>query len=168
MSMRRVADAVGITPMAIYTHYPGRDALLRALADAAFAELASKWARPSTDGDWASEIQDLLTSFLDFALGEPHLFGFLFVEMWEQGRRFPTDFAEGGSATFVQVVELVERGMRQGALRADDAAEVALSLTAHTQRLVQLYLSGAIDLPESEFRALCTRATGRILDGLRA
>lgn len=98
VSMRRVADAVGITPMAIYTHYPGRDALLRALADAAFTELASKWARPSTDGDWASELQDLLTSFLEFALGKPHLFSFLFVEMWEQGRRFPTDFAEGTHA----------------------------------------------------------------------
>jgi hypothetical protein len=88
--------------------------------------------------------------------------------MWEQGRRFPEDFRDGGSPTFGQVVEAVERGMLQGLLQRDDALEVALSLTGHTQRLVQLYLGGRIDLPERDFRALCTRATGRILNGLKA
>jgi hypothetical protein len=110
----------------------------------------------------------LLEDFLDFALGDPHLYTFLFTEMWEQGRRFPEDFRDGGSPTFGQVVEAVERGVLQGLLKRDDALEVALSLTGHTQRLVQLYLGGRIDLPERDFRALCARATGRILNGLKA
>jgi AcrR family transcriptional regulator len=166
--MRRVAAAVGITPMAIYTHYPSRDALLRAVADAAFAELAGNWAKGSVSGDWEAGVFGLLEDFLDFALGDPHLYTFLFTEMWEQGRRFPEDFRDGGSPTFGQVVEAVERGMLQGLLKRDDALEVALSLTGHTQRLVQLYLGGRIDLPERDFRALCARATGRILNGLKA
>ncbi|HEV7935394.1 MAG TPA: TetR/AcrR family transcriptional regulator [Actinomadura sp.] len=168
VSMRRVAAAVGITPMAIYTHYPSRDALLRAVADAAFAELAGKWAKGPVSGDWEAGVFGLLEDFLDFALGDPHLYTFLFTEMWEQGRRFPEDFRDGGSPTFGQVVEAVERGMLQGLLKRDDALEVALSLTGHTQRLVQLYLGGRIDLPERDFRALCARATGRILNGLKA
>ncbi|MGW6493881.1 helix-turn-helix domain-containing protein [Nonomuraea angiospora] len=32
VSMRRVGDAVGVTAMAIYRHFPSRDALLRAAA----------------------------------------------------------------------------------------------------------------------------------------
>ena len=40
--MRRVAKAVGITPMAIYRHYPDRAALLNALADEGFEELAAR------------------------------------------------------------------------------------------------------------------------------
>src|SRR5215831_10713288 len=41
VTMRRVGDAVGITAMAIYRHYPDRAALLNAVADQGFAELAA-------------------------------------------------------------------------------------------------------------------------------
>ena len=45
VTMRRVAKAVGITPMAIYRHYADRTALLNALADEGFEELAAQLAR---------------------------------------------------------------------------------------------------------------------------
>jgi AcrR family transcriptional regulator len=40
VSMRRVASAVGITPMAIYRHFPNREALLRAVAARGWATLS--------------------------------------------------------------------------------------------------------------------------------
>src|SRR5271156_1743881 len=42
VTMRRVAAAVGVTPMAIYRHYPDRASLLNALADKGFQELAAR------------------------------------------------------------------------------------------------------------------------------
>ena len=50
MTMRRVATAVGITPMALYRHYPNRDGLLNALADVGFVELSAKLASRAADG----------------------------------------------------------------------------------------------------------------------
>ena len=41
--MRRVADAVGITPMAIYRHFPNRAALLKRISDDSFHEIAHHW-----------------------------------------------------------------------------------------------------------------------------
>ena len=41
VSMRRVAEAVGITPMAIYHHFPSREALLNTITDREFAKLLS-------------------------------------------------------------------------------------------------------------------------------
>ena len=43
VTMRRVASAVGITPMALYRHYPNRGGLLNALSDEGFVELAAKY-----------------------------------------------------------------------------------------------------------------------------
>ena len=39
VTMRRVARAVGITPMAIYYHFPNREALLKAITDEEFQKL---------------------------------------------------------------------------------------------------------------------------------
>lgn len=41
VTMRAVAKAVGITPMALYRHFPDRDGLLNAIADQGFAEFAA-------------------------------------------------------------------------------------------------------------------------------
>lgn len=168
VTMRRVADAVGVTAMAIYKHYPNRQALLRAVVDRTFQDLGAGWGRRAAGGDWESLVFGLLEDFLDFALGAPHLYTYLMTEQREHARRFPDDFAGGGSPAFTHLVALVEEGMRDGRLRQDDPLEVTLALTSAVQGLVQLYLGGRIGLPEKEFRALCHRTGRRILDGIEA
>ncbi|MFB9630924.1 TetR/AcrR family transcriptional regulator [Nonomuraea helvata] len=166
VTMRRVADMVGVSPMATYKHYPSRQALLDAVAERAFRELAEGWGTRVTGGSWEDRAFGLMEDFLDFALGRPHLYGFLMTERRPQARRFPDGFEDGGSP-FSMLVVLVEEGMREGLLRKDDPLEVTLALTSSVQGLVQLYLGGRIGLEEDGFRGLCERTARRIFDGIR-
>jgi AcrR family transcriptional regulator len=168
VSMRRVGDAVGITAMAIYRHYPNREALLRAVADRSARELAEAWTRRSPSGGLEDRMSAALDDFLDFALGSPHLYRFLTSDAWSGARRFPEDFRDGQGPPFSVVTALVEEGMRTGLLREDDPLETTLVVTSCAQGLVQQYLSGRIGMSEPAFRALCHRATWRIVNGLRA
>ncbi|MEV6151295.1 TetR/AcrR family transcriptional regulator [Nonomuraea sp. NPDC052129] len=168
VSMRRVGEAVGVTAMAIYRHYPNREALLRAVATASGRELAEQWERLPPAGPLEERIDILLDGFLDFALGRPHLYTFLMSDAWAQARRFPEDFRDGQGPPFTVIVEAVEDGMRTGMLRRDDPLEVALTVTSSMQGLIHQYLSGRIAVDEAGFRALCHRAMWRIIDGLRA
>jgi AcrR family transcriptional regulator len=168
VSMRRVGEAVGVTAMAIYRHYPNREALLRAVATASGRELAEQWERLPPDGPLEERIDVLLDGFLDFALGRPHLYTFLMSDAWAQARRFPEDFRAGQGPPFTVIVELVEDGMRTGLLRRDDPLEVALTITSSAQGLIHQYLSGRVAMDEPGFRALCHRSMWRIIDGLRA
>lgn len=43
LSMRRVADSIGMTAMAIHRHYPNRDTLAQKIADDTFAEITASW-----------------------------------------------------------------------------------------------------------------------------
>jgi hypothetical protein len=52
-------------------------------------------------------------------------------------------------------------------LKADDPLEVTLAITMSVVGLVQLYHGGRVNLSEQDFRELCRRTTGRILDGVR-
>src|SRR4051812_10844525 len=130
VSMRRVADVVGVTAAAIYKHYPNRQTLLQAVADAAFRDLAKAWGTRVAGGDWETRMFGLMHDFLDFALGSPHLYTFLMTDQREQARHFPDDFKGGGSPAFERIVAIVEEGMAAGILRGDVPLEAALALTS--------------------------------------
>jgi AcrR family transcriptional regulator len=166
VSMRRVAAAVGITPMAIYRHFADRDALLRAVADDLGAHLRELWVAPDPSAETETLLREQLRRFLDFALGQPRLYRFLMIDGWTRARRYPQDFGRSEGPAFARVVELVASLMERGVWRSDDPLEVALTLTSQTQGLVQLYLSGRMDMSENDFRALCERAMWRMVHGV--
>jgi AcrR family transcriptional regulator len=167
VTMRRVAADAGVTTMATYRHYPNREALLRAVVDAAVADLTKDWGTRTNARTFDDRLDGLTDDFLDFALGKPHLYTFVVAERREEVRQFPEDFRTGGTPTFGPVFEAVEQGIRDGALRPDDPLEVTLAITMPAMGLVQLYHGGRINLSEQDFRALCKRTIGRVLDGLR-
>ena len=168
VSMRQVADLVGVTPMTIYRHFANRDELLRSVADECLVELAARSAgRPPPDDldRWAGK---LLEEHLDFALREPHLYDLVFTQARPGARQFPADFRAGHSPTLNLVAEGIDHGARHGSFRPDtDTWEVTLTIAALLHGLVALYRGGRIGLSEAEFRVLCHRTTQRIIDGIR-
>ncbi|HEX4225074.1 MAG TPA: TetR/AcrR family transcriptional regulator, partial [Pseudonocardiaceae bacterium] len=142
VSMRRIATKVGITPMAIYRHFENRESLLDTIADLSFADLAGKWAEPDLENVTREAFPALLARsvnrHLDFALGQPNLYFFLFTEHRDQARRFPEDFADGKSPTFNLLISSINAAIRVGLLPADEPVlPLALILAAELHGLVQ-------------------------------
>src|SRR5262249_47797582 len=133
VTMRRVAAAVGLTPMATYRHYSNREELLRSVADAAFADLTGRWGRRGTGPGMGSRVEGPLGYRLGFALGTPHLYTFLLTDRRKDARRYPDDFRAGESPTFEPLRGPVEQWMAEGLLREDDPVEVSLALTSSIQ-----------------------------------
>src|SRR5271168_4945361 len=80
VTMRRVATAVGITPMAIYRHFADRDGLLNALADEGFTELAGLLRGKKLSGGVGQRLTQLGEIYLEHALGNPRLFELMFLK----------------------------------------------------------------------------------------
>jgi AcrR family transcriptional regulator len=167
VTMRRVAKAVGITPMALYRHFADREGLLTALADAGFAELAARVAKAHAAGKPEKQLMRNLDVFLDFGLKKPRLFELMFLTRRESARQFPGDFRAGRSPTARFAAAALEAGMEQGIFRRDDVWEITFETGALLQGLVMLYVGGRVGMAEREFRALCHRAFGRYLHGIR-
>src|SRR5436853_597228 len=79
VTMRRVAGATGITAMAIYRHYPDRAALLNALADEGFVELAETFRRARMPARIEARLFRMADLYLDHALAHPRLFELMFL-----------------------------------------------------------------------------------------
>ncbi|MFC3550222.1 TetR/AcrR family transcriptional regulator [Lysobacter cavernae] len=168
VTMRRVADAVGITPMAIYRHFGNREALLKRISDDSFDTISRHWLARNQGGDALSRVIALQRIYLDYALAHPHLFDHAFSMRRADARRYPQDFHAGLSPTLTVAADAVADAMQAGQLRQDDAWDVAMTLWAHTHGLIALYRAGRFSYDDTQFRQLYDASLQRLLQGLKA
>jgi AcrR family transcriptional regulator len=168
VSMRRVAQAVGITPMAIYHHFPSREALLTTITDREFAKLLSHIQAHPLRGSVEARLIAVMEGYVDYAFAQPRVFDFVFSRIRPGARQFPKDFRARRSPTLNPVADMLAAEMEKGFLKKDDVWEVAFALWAHVHGYVMLYRGGRIGLSEKEFRKLLHRSLRRFLHGLKA
>ena len=166
VSMRRVAKAAGVTAMAIYHHFPSREALLSAVVDSEFERLVDFFTPPNGKRSFETTMIHMMDGYIDYALAHPRIFDYVFASPRPGARRFPGDFRARRSPTLNVVADIVCSGMKLGKLRRDDAWEIAMGLWAHVHGYVALWRAGRFDLSEDEFRKLVHRSLRRLLHGL--
>lgn len=69
-SMRRLAAALGVDPMAIYHYLPGKEAVLEGITQLAFSELRVE---PCAEGDWRDQVRAFARGYRDLVRTHPHL-----------------------------------------------------------------------------------------------
>jgi len=169
VSMRKIAERVGVTAMAIYRHFPDREALLNALADQGFAELSKAQLTGIAPGPVLDRMAAGLEIFLDFGIDHPRLFELMFLSKRPGARQFPHDFEAGDSPTASLFADMVRQGMEEGLFReGEDIWEITFETGALMQGMLMLYVGGRIDLDADGFRALVRRSMRRYVDGIRA
>src|SRR5215469_3175345 len=117
VSMRRVADSVGITPMAIYHHFPNRDALLNTITNQEFATFLSYIERRPLRGSPEAQLISAMEAYIDYAFDRPRIFDYVFAEPRPGARRYPDDFRARRSPTLNPIADAVSAAMRAGLLR---------------------------------------------------
>jgi AcrR family transcriptional regulator len=88
MSMRHIAAELGCDPMALYRHFPDRQALLDAVADLALADAPD----PDPDASWEDRVRTLLTGMRSAALEHPGIAPHIAARppLQDNGRRLGT------------------------------------------------------------------------------
>ena len=164
LGVRAVAAAVGVTPMAIYRHYPGKNGLLDAVAADAFAAWERRIAavRGSTPMAW---IENAALAYLDFALRSPRRFEAAFLLRTNVARRFPADFANARSPAGTVLLERIEEAVAAGTLSGARPLDIAIALWASAHGLIMLHRARRFMLDEKAFRTLYADTIRRTLAG---
>jgi AcrR family transcriptional regulator len=165
LSMRRIAGAVGITPMAIYRHYADKEALKNALMLDGMAawETRVKAIMTRAPLEW---LEQLGVAFLEFALTEPRRYEAAFLLKASAARQFPRDIEEGRSPALRSTIARITQAQASGLLIPAPPVQMALHLAALMQGLVSMYRAGRFT-EEAEFRAAYRRALRHCLDSFR-
>jgi AcrR family transcriptional regulator len=166
VSMRRVAKEVGITAMAIYHHFPSREALLDAVVDSEFEQLVGFFSRSNGKRSFEAAMIHIMDGYIEYALAHPRIFDYVFSMPRPNARRFPDDFRARRSPTLNITADIVSSWMKLGKLKRDDLWEIAMELWAHAHGYLALWRAGRFHLSENEFRRVVHRSFRRLLYGL--
>ena len=165
VSMRKVAAAAGITAMAIYRHYPDKDALL----DALMLDGMEAWearARSLQTGEPIGWLERLLLAFADFALDEPRRYEAAFLLPARRARRYPVDFELGRSPVVNLMYARIDEAKTLGLIDGTPTAEIVLGLAALAQGMVSMHRAGRF-AGDPEFRAAYAVVSRRALLSFR-
>ncbi len=165
LTIRKVAQCAGLSPMAMYRHYADKEALLDALMEDGLAAW-EKRARAINAKDPMDWLEALGEAYLDFALDQPHRFDAAFFLPAPKARQYPDDFVVGRSPVVAMAMVRIDQAKAEGKLGDKPALEVALALSAFVQGFVSMHRANRFSSDE-QFRALYRTALRHLLDSFK-
>lgn len=142
VSVRAIADAVGVTPPALYLHFDDKDDLFFAVCERRFADF-EQVLRDAIAGvdDPVERLRAMGRAYVRYGVerGEHYVIIFGPDSQHAVGERSIADSA--GMRAFGLLVESVGQAMAVGALREDDAWLTAMTIWSAVHGAVMLQLS---------------------------
>ena len=176
LTLRRVADEVGTSTMAIYTHFGGMDELRRAVRREGYLRLTTQIGLVQETSDPVADLATLGGVYYENAIRNPHLYRVMFMEQ-------PLDEADAatGSGTYESLVRAMRRCVEAGRFDRADPLELAREFWALGHGMIALQLAHLVS-PEAARRCLAglsvklfrangdddERAMASFMEGLRA
>ncbi len=166
VSMRRVAERVGVSAPAIYRHFRNKDELLSEIVVEGLRILEG-CLRPGLDASSPYErLLSMADGYLGFAIEQPRYFDFAFMIPSLKVEQIPAEIEKRNWRTFRLAIEQVVACMEQGVLRRDDPLETAITIWAEVHGLITLFRTGRLAMDDQQFRPVYRRAVRRVLHGL--
>ena len=137
LTMRSVAEAVGVKGPSLYKRFPDREALLRAVADSVVADLSRTMATATATDDPAADVHAAVLAYRAFVRRNPNGYRLLFTELPSGASPDPAILAALG--------EPLVRAMA-GIAGESRSLEAARTVVAWAHGFVSMELSGAFRL----------------------
>lgn len=141
VSIRAVADAVGLTPPAIYRHFEDKHHLLFEVCNRQFLRMAEEVARTAPAGDDPlAAIAAAARAYARFGLENPEHYRVMFMGHADHTPEMYADEKVLETGSFGYVVQLAQAAIDAGLLRPelDDATRLAHTLWATVHGIVSL------------------------------
>jgi AcrR family transcriptional regulator len=164
LSLRELARDVGVSQGAPRRHFPDRQALLDALAEAGFERLGAEL-RSAADGageEFQARLRATAAAYVRFATRDAELLELMFAG---KHREQSGALHEAADRAFAVILELIEQGQAEGALERGEPERVGLVLFATIQGIAALVTGGIVQAGQLD--ELLADATGYFLRGSR-
>ena len=143
VSIRAIADAVGVSPPSIYLHFPDKETLVFAVCERQFESLdAFLEAEAALATDPVDELARRGAAYVRFGVEHPEAYRIMFMGRSTNVDRQIDTVEKAGTTAFDHHVAAVQRALDAGALRDDvDARQAAIFLWTGVHGITSLLIS---------------------------
>jgi AcrR family transcriptional regulator len=159
VTMRAVAERVGVTATALYRHFADKDTLLREVVGEGSRLLGSHLFRALEAPTPLARLRSTADAYLDFALAQPQAYRALF-DAPQDDDTSPVALQQGAVRRFLR--DRVREAMEAGDLAEGDPDGTALTLWALVHGLASLHFAGIARIEWARERVLTN-----LIDGIR-
>jgi AcrR family transcriptional regulator len=171
LSMRKVADRVGVSATALYRHFDRKETLLMEVCRTGFERFTSYLLRGLAGSTPRERLRLSGEGYVRFALDNPAYYRIMFMASRDDFgfAELPAQSSETMTRSFHLLVDRVRECQDAGLLRAGDPAELAVLIWSASHGLVSLYLCGQLGPLQGDdegFVRFFLRARSQQLEGL--
>ena len=144
VSIRAVADRVGVTPPSIYLHYADKDALLDAVCVEAFTDMHEAMAKAGAGAqeDPVAALAAQGRAYIAFARSRPEHYRLMFMRRPGHDLEMPTEAEITATAGLSSVIDTLRVAQNKGVIDAkDDPVRVALTLWSAVHGVAALLIA---------------------------
>jgi AcrR family transcriptional regulator len=145
LSLRKVAQRVGVSHNAPYSHFPDKQSLIAAISTEGFNQLYMELdaAVLANAMDPKKQLQQGALAYVRFALNNTDTFKIMFSGVLEKEKEYPA-FVEISHKTFQRVVDVVRACQDASLLRSTSSEMMAVTAWGQVHGIVSLALEGQI------------------------
>ncbi len=171
VSMRKVAERVGVTATTIYRHYASKTVLLQHVVAEGF-KVFSAYLQEALQGESPLDRLRLTgEAYARFAVEHPQFYKVMFLSAhdFDLSDEFAQSLERRNMATLQFMLDRIRECMDAGVLRRDDPEKVALSIWTMSHGIMSLYLAGSRFIPDAKALDRLRRELNlRLFQGLKA
>ena len=140
-TIRKIADAVGLSSTALYMHFPDKGAILHEICRNAFERLREgQQAIVASDTPPEVRLRRVLEAYIDFGFANPNAYRLIYLTRPDEAQHAQAASQEVGIELFRSFEVLVEAAEAEGRLRGG-ARETARTLWAGVHGVVSLMIT---------------------------
>lgn len=176
LSIRKIAEQLGVSHNAPYMHFANKDSLVDAVIAYGFTKLQDNIAQsganePITRKNWKKRMKLGFSAYIDFARDRPGLYALMHVprggrSAFSDPDQLRDDADRSGVAALNGLAAALETGQKLGEVRDGDAEELALWVWATLHGLASLTSERRLAFRERSPDIVADVVLNRLLDAL--
>ena len=169
--LREATRRAGVTARAAYRHFADREELVRAVAQAALAEMARTIEqKQSRVDDGRAMLRGVGEGYVEFALAEPGWFDVAFFAMGDMLNTTAAESAgDAGRSPYQQLEAALARLVDEGLLAPDRVGDAAITCWSGVHGFATLTARGPLQgLPREVVDTQAGRLVGALVDAVTA
>lgn len=146
LSMRKIANKVGVSATSIYLHFENKNELIHTLIDESINELGASIEQAVKKGvNSIDKLNNAIYGYINFALNNPEKYDIIYAVQPSLMGGYPKDKFRKTRHLYHLLIEIIEEGKTKGLMYLDDPVLASYTLWAQLHGVVSVVLSKRLD-----------------------